>query len=47
MQDLDSAQIHSNQPKSDHFFPNFASTLPKFNQISPQYCSNPINLAQI
>jgi len=25
----------SNPPKSDHFCPNFASTLPKFNQISP------------
>jgi len=40
MQDLDSAQILSNLPKSDHFCPNFASTRPN----SIKSC---LNIAQI
>jgi len=35
MQDFDLAQIQSNLPKSNHFFPNFSSILAKFRQFYP------------
>jgi len=34
MQDFDFAQIQSNFPKSNHFCPNFASILPKFDRLN-------------
>jgi len=33
IQDFDFAYIQSNLPKTNQFYPNFASILPKYNQI--------------